>query len=279
LVDEVVTIPVGETRTISSTTGWYYMTAEEELAGGKDPNSASSILAPGVDGYTLTGDGNIVHVRATVNYRITDPLQYAFAFAGQTNLLEHFLDNAIFYASARFDADDALYRNRAGFREAVVNRFRDLIAQVQLGVEIDPREVRIDPPLTVQRAFNDVLDSQQRQDIRVREAEAYARNATNRAIGEASVIVQNGLTRSNTFVQSVATDATNFQGLLPAWKESPQLLHDRLLAQSMEKVLTNAEFKAYLPARPDGRPRELRLQLNKEIPVPTRAESRTAAQP
>jgi membrane protease subunit HflK len=282
-IDEVVYVPVGETRTIISSAGWYAMTPAEELAGGKDPATAFPLLSPGVDGYTLTGDGNIVHVRATVNYRITDPLQFAFGFAQTTNLLQHMLDNALFHASARFSADDALYLRRAAFREAVESRLTALVNGVgagnpefYLGIELDPREVRIDPPLYVQGAFDEVLQSQQQRDIQIREAEAYARGATNRAIGEASAVVRNGLTLSNTLVQSVATDATNFLGLLPSWERTPELLRERLLAERAGRVMTNAQIKVYLPSRADGRTRELRLQLNKEIEPPRKIEADSA---
>ena len=127
----------------------------------------------------------------------------------------------------------------------------------------------------MQRAFNEVLESQQRRDTRIREAETYARGVTNRAIGEASAVVQNGLTSSNTLVQAVATDATNFLGLLPSWQNNPRLLHERLLAETSQRVLTNAAVKIYLPARADGRPRELRLQLSRDIEPPRRPESPT----
>jgi modulator of FtsH protease HflK len=269
-IDEVVTVPVGEVRTLRSTAGWYYMTPEEEIAGGKNPDTAFNVLIPGVDGYTLTGDGNIVHVRATVNYRIRDPLRYAFEFANTTQLLQHLLDNALYHASARFHADDALYRQRALFREAVMQRFVRSVEEAGLGIDVDPREVRIDPPLYVQSAFSQVLDAQQKRDIRISEAESYARGATNRAIGEASVVVQTGLTLSNTFVQAVATDATNFIGLLPAWNRNPDLLRERLLAETSQRILTNAQFKVFLPSRPDGHPRELRLQLSRETEAPVR---------
>ena len=219
------------------------------------------------------GDGNIVHVRATVNYRIADPLRYEFEFAQTTNVLQHLLDNALFYAAARFNADDALYGSRrAAFREVVVRRFTESVERLQVGVSLDPREVRVEPPLYVQRAFTEVVDAQQKRDIKIREAETYARGATNKAVGEASAVFQDGLTLSNTLVQAVATDATNFVGLLPAWQRSPQLLRERLLAETTQRILTNAQFKAFLPARADGHPREIRLQLNKEIEPPTRIQ-------
>jgi membrane protease subunit HflK len=269
-IDEVVAIPVGESRSITSTAGWYRLSAEEEIAGSRDPNMASPTIFPGTDGYTLTGDRNIIHARATLTYRISDPIAYAFEFANVTNLLQSILDNALFHASARFNADDALYLRRAAFQEAVMARVNQSIDRLQLGISVEPREVRVEPPLYVLSAFTGVLEAQQRGDTRVREAEAYARNATNQAIGEASVTRQTALSLSNTLVQTVRTESTNFLGLLPGYLRDTNLLQQRLLAETAERIFTNAQFKLFLPNRADGQSREVRLLLNKEIEAPTK---------
>lgn len=267
-IEEIVFVPVGESRIATSTAGWYYITPEEEAAG-QEPQPLPS-LRPGVDGYTLTGDGNIIHVRATLPYRITDPVRYVFNFANTTNLLQHILDNALFYASARFSADDAFYRNKLGFQETVLARVKQSIEQLGLGITIDPGEVRANPPLYVRAAFDDVLKAQQQGDIKIQEAESYARGATNKAAGEASAIVRGGITRSNSMVQTVSAEAQTFNDLLPRYQSDPNLFKQRLLADTMQRVLTNAQFKVYLPQRADGKPRELRLQLNKEPEIPVK---------
>jgi modulator of FtsH protease HflK len=147
-IDEIVRIPVGESRTLTSSVGWYYVTPEEEAAG-LEP-AALPYLRPGVDGYALTGDGNIVHVRTTISYRITDPIQFAFNFRNTTNLLQHILDNAILHTAAQFDADATLYRDKLAFQEQIFQRASSMIDRFQLGVSIDPREVRTRPPLAVE---------------------------------------------------------------------------------------------------------------------------------
>jgi len=272
-IDEVVYIPVGETHTLTSTSGWYAVTPEEEASGQTPP--AQPYLRPGADGYTLAGDGNIIHVRATMSYRISanDPLSYAFNFAQVTNLLQHALDNALAYASARFNADDALYRDKLAFQELILARVNTLVDQLKLGITLDVREVRTSPPLDVEPAFNEVVKAQQQGDTKIREAEAYARGATNHAVGEASTILQDALTRSNYFVKTVEKEANNFLGFLPSYRRSPELFTKRLLAETSQRVLTNAQFKTYLPERADGRPRELRLLLNKELEAPKKTEA------
>jgi membrane protease subunit HflK len=269
-IDDVVLIPVGESHTVTSTAGWYPQTQEEAATGRKPP--PKGMLQAGVDGYTLTGDGNIIHARASMSYRISDPISYSFNFTNATNLLQHILDNALFYASARFNADDALYRNKLAFQETVQSRVREMVEKLNLGVTVQPGEVRADtePPSDVAEAFNDVTRAQNQGDIKIQEAETYARGATNRAVGEASVIVGGGMTASNSLVVTVAAEADRFAKLLPRYQANPDLFKRRLLAETMERVLTNAQYKLFLPERADGKQWEVRLQLSKKPEIPKR---------
>jgi regulator of protease activity HflC (stomatin/prohibitin superfamily) len=154
-----------------------------------------------------------------------------------------------------------------------MTRVNESLEQLRLGITVDPREVRPDPPLYVQQAFNEVLQAQQRGDIRIREAESYARGATNKAVGEASAIVRDALTRSNSLVTIVSAEAESFLGLLPSYQRNAELLRERLLAETTQRILTNAQFKAFLPRRADGQAREVRLLLNKEIEAPKTIEA------
>src|SRR3954469_14546462 len=77
-IDEVVRIPIGEIQEVRSTSGWYATTPEAEASGQEgDPNAS---LSPQNDGYTITSDGNIIHARATVRYRVADPIAYLLNF-------------------------------------------------------------------------------------------------------------------------------------------------------------------------------------------------------
>ena len=80
-IDEVVKIPITEIQKVTSTTGWYATTPEQELSGQEPPAGGS--LNPAVDGYVLTADRNIIHTRATLNYHIDEPIKYIFDFASR----------------------------------------------------------------------------------------------------------------------------------------------------------------------------------------------------
>ena len=123
-IDEVVKIPVGKIHTVDSTVGWYATKPELELAGTEPPPGAA--LSPANDGFTLTADGNIIHVRATAGYRITDPEIYIFNFSNVSNLVQNALNNALFFASSRYPVDRALRLDVTGFKEKIESRTREL---------------------------------------------------------------------------------------------------------------------------------------------------------
>ncbi|HOX02244.1 MAG TPA: protease modulator HflK [Candidatus Paceibacterota bacterium] len=271
-IDEIVRIPVGQSLTIVSTAGWYPTRPEWEATGQLPP--AYPYLQPGIDGYTLAADGNIIHARATLKYRILPEQagQYVFGFASPTNLLQNLLDNSLIYASTRYRADEAIYRDKLAFTERVRERLLELLDHHRLGISVDALDVETSAPLDVRPAFDEVLNAQQVARTRLSEAESYARSATNTAIAQANAIHIDSLTRSNEIVKTMAAEARSFQDQLPHHQANPQLFRQRLLLETMGRVLTNAQEKYFLPQRADGQPRELRLQLNREPqkPVPTR---------
>lgn len=263
-IDEIVRIPVGQSHTLVSKTGWYAITPEQELSG-QQPTPLHFLQA-GVDGYTLTGDGNIIHAKATLKYRLdpTRAVSYTFNFAQVTNLIQNLLDNSLIYASSKFTAERALYLDLNAFREQVAQRFNRHLDDLQVGVLVETIEVQTTAPLSVKPAFDDVITAFQAANTNISQAEIYARIATNAAIAQATRLVNDGLTRSNELVKTVASDVSMFTQLQPYFRNDPQLFKQRLLTETMERVLTNAQEKFFVPARTDGKTRELRLQLSRE---------------
>src|ERR1043166_3014528 len=145
-IDEVVKIPVGQVQSVVPTVGWSATTAANEAAGTEPPPGDS--LQPVRDGYLITGDVNIIHARATLRYRIAEPgLRYELDFANASNLVQNAFNNALLYAATRYNVDDALTRDQAGFRETARNRLEQIVAQHRLGItELQIDNVRVIPP-------------------------------------------------------------------------------------------------------------------------------------
>jgi modulator of FtsH protease HflK len=275
-IDEVVKIPISEIQNVSSTTGWYFTTPEQELSGEEIPAGPS--LNPAVDGYAITADRNIIHTRATIYYQVDDPIRAVFNFsagtnsplglAGVSNIVQNALNNALLYTAAHFGVDEILYSDVAGFQDAVQQRVIQLADQEQLGITIRQCNVDSIPPRQLKDIFDQVTEARQNQSKLLYDAHAYENQVTNSADAQASAIINEAESARTRYVQFVQADAKEFSSLLPNYKINPALFEEQELVQTIGQALTNANFKAFLPTTANGEPTELRLLLNREPPGP-----------
>jgi membrane protease subunit HflK len=245
-IDEVVRIPTGEILSVRSTAGWYQVTAEEE-ASGKE-NSPNGTLNPAIDGYTLTSDGNIIHVRATLRYRITEPLKYVLGFVNASNVVQNALDESLFYASAFFDVNQATRLNRSGVQDMIQKRVTDLIHQHDLGITVESCFVQdIIPPRQTKQIFEQVTAAEVERRQTNDAAQAYSARILTTAQGDASAIIDAGRADATRLVQEVSAEADYFKNQLPRYKENPQFFRARLQAEVMSRILTNVSTVFSMP--------------------------------
>ncbi|PAW86445.1 MAG: hypothetical protein B9S33_08075 [Pedosphaera sp. Tous-C6FEB] len=263
-INEIVKVPKGQVHTVVSSVGWFPITKEQEIAGQEPPAGPS--LNPAVDGYTLTADGNIMHVKATLRYYISDPVRYQFEFASVSNLVQNALNNALHHASIQFTVDKATRQDIAGFKEKLMNRVQQLALAQGLGIEFDPRgsDVIAIPPRQVKAAFDAVLEAENDKRKTINTAEGEANTTLTKAQAEEDGIRNAGRADKTRIEQSAKADAAYFVARLEEFKRNPQLFRDRRLTETMANVLANAQEKYFLVERADGTPRELRVLLNRE---------------
>jgi membrane protease subunit HflK len=265
-IDEVVKIPITEQQIVSSTVGWYMTTPEQELSGEELP--AGPTLNPAIDGYVLTADRNIIHTRATLRYHIDDPIRYVFGFASASNSVQNALNNALLFTAANFNVDDILLNRVDEFREAVQTRVTDLAEQENLGIVIEQCDVESRPPRQLQNVFSQVTDARENRSKALIDAHSYENQVTNNAGAQAVSIIDRAEADRTNYVASITAESRRFSDLLPQYAANPGLFAQQTLVQTMGQVLTNVQDKIYLPQRADGKPRELRLMLNREPPEP-----------
>jgi membrane protease subunit HflK len=274
-VDEVVRIPITEIQKVTSSVGWYLTTPEMELTGA-DQQGYGPSLNPWIDGYVLTADRNIIHTRATVSYHIDDPrtaifnfssgLNHEFNLAGISNAVQNAANNAIIATAARFNVDDILTRDIAGFQDAVRARVAALAEREHLGVVIDQVQVQSVSPRQLKDVFAMVTTARQNRDKLINEALGEQNRILSQAGATASSVTNAAESARTRFVTSIQSDAEAFARLLPEYQKNPRLFAELELAKTMAVVLTNVQDKIFLPQRADGKTRELRLMLNREPP-------------
>jgi len=273
-IDEVVKIPAGEVRTASSTTGWYFTTAERELTREEAPPGES--LDPARDGYVLTSDANIVHVRATLRYRIVDPIQFEFGLADAPGFITNALNNAINYAASHFTVDAILTRDYTAFRERVRARLENLIDRHRLGIVVEQADVRAINPRQkqVSEAFDGVARAGLVSGQVLNEAQSYANQVRNRAMGESAALTNAARVDQTRLIEAVGAEAAQFSSLLAQYRTNPALFALLWQGETIQRAMTNSQIERfYLAPGPGDRPRELRLQLSREPAKPVQPPS------
>jgi len=270
-IDEVERISVTGVQKVESTVGWYATTKEMELAGTEPP--AGATLNPALDGYTLTADANIIHVRATLTYHVVDPVRYVFGFVEASNIVQNALNNAIVYASANFKVDDILTKDKVGFQAAIEKRVTELLEKENVGVAVDQCYPQSTWPRqqNVKMAFAAVLSAQIDRDRLLQEASTYTNQVLTAATASSNAIVNLAEAQRVQYVSDLSSRATNFLNILPWYKTNADLFVQQRFNETMGRVLTNIDEKIYVPERLDGKTRDLWLLLNREPPKPSTA--------
>ena len=257
-IDEKVFIPISEIQNVASSVGWYFVNAD-----GTESQPGPS-LNPAVDGYALTGDGNIIHARVSLDYRIIDPISYILNFASAKEVVTNMLDNAVLNASAEFTVDNAVRLERDAFKDKIVQLFNRTIELQQLGIVVVSAKLESIPPRQVNDAFNQVTAAEQESSTTNNGARSAATTLLSAALSESNSIINKAISDSTNLLSSINAEAQTLQARLPGYQKNPQLFTQILLTETWQRVLANAEDKFPLPDRADGKTRELRIQLNRE---------------
>lgn len=266
-IEEIVKIPIGQVQEIRSTIGFYFIPREFELTDTEPP--MGSRLNPVLDGYLITGDGNIMHARANLRYRITDAVTYAFANRNASNLVQNALNNALQYAASGYRVDDAVRKDVSGYRATVLRRVNELVTDQNLGVTVETMDLTVIPPRQVRNSFEAVTSAEQKRSQLIDDARAERNRLLATAEGESEAIINRGKTDATRSLQAINAEAQYFLDQLPHYEANPELYVTRLQANTVGRVMTNVADKILQTRTSPGNRREIRMQLN---PEPRRAE-------
>ncbi len=271
-IDESIKVSISGLQQVASTVGWYAMTPEQVLAGIEPP--AGATLNPVADGYALTADANIIHTRATLTYRIKDPVQYVFSFVNASNAVQNALDNALLSAASRFKVDDILTRDIAGFQETVRRHVTQSAGKQDLGILIEQCVVQSVPPRQLKDAFANVLKAEVMRSKVLNEARSSENQVTNKASADAESLINLAQSDRARRVSDMAAQAERFQEILPQYQDHPALFVQQRLTETLGRVFTNVQDKIFLAEGAAGEPKELRLLLNRQVPKPKTEETK-----
>ncbi|MBF2753744.1 MAG: FtsH protease activity modulator HflK [Gammaproteobacteria bacterium AqS3] len=189
----------------------------------------------------LTRDENIVNVKLSVQYRVSDPKNYWLEISDPDETLSQASESALRHEVGSNSMDDVLVERRGPIQQEIQTRLQSYISDYNSGLEIVKVNIQeADPPEAVKDAFNDAIKAREDKNRLSNEAEAYANSILPQARGQSARLIQEATADRDKAIASAQGEADRFISLYQEYRRAPQLTRDRLYIETMEHVLSRA---------------------------------------
>jgi membrane protease subunit HflK len=296
-------VPVDELKIIETQrpviieTRHFWPATNPNQVGGAAPPSQQG-LAPGRDGYLLTGDTNIMHLAWKLTYRVTNPKKYYLNFSdapigeleegslldtrlgGAEVTVKNVLEQAVLRVVGAWTVEEVWLRarmiqdnsgtksRRENLSQVVRDRIETMIEELDMGISVqEVNLIDIQPPQSCAQAFAAVNDAAQEYQKQRDEAKTYRTKTLADARSKKAAIIADAEAYKSRIVASAQADRKVFEEILERYRESPESVVVALYSDTLRQVLETVPEKYILHGAGRGS-REIRLMLGPEARKP-----------
>jgi membrane protease subunit HflK len=192
----------------------------------------------GTEEAFLAGDNNFFYPYIILHYRIGDPFQYLYNNANPRQLLNETGHRVAVSLFARESFYDIATTDRGKLQEKMKQEIQAALKRHQSGLELINVNFRdIHPPITIAKAFENVIAGFQKKQERINQALGYANNVVPDARGDAEKRIQSAAGQSVMRQSNAEGNAKRFELRLPATEAEKQLSMLRIYHETMREAL------------------------------------------
>ena len=276
--------PFAEVKTVVSTeqnepltTGdafWYFV--GPGMPEGMEQRAHSGpTLDPMREGYTVTGDVNLLHTRWNLRYTVEDVEAYKFGFLDAEELVRKELRRAVVNVSAGFSIDRALRTDVESFARAVEEVCRRRVNALNLGIAIRGIELlNKSAPLQVSDAFDQVTIAENDRDAAKSLARKDATKSLNEAEARAADVVEEAHAAAAKYTNGLEARADYFRDIRESLDDDLRSFKLSLLLQeTLARIQGKVGENFLLPAAKNGRDTQVRISLTPRQRSPLQPEN------
>ncbi|MCX7337750.1 MAG: FtsH protease activity modulator HflK [Alphaproteobacteria bacterium] len=190
----------------------------------------------------LTGDENMVHTNYTVLWKIKDVAEFLFTARDPEATIRVAAESSIRETLGQTTATLALTKGRELIGTNAQALLQKILDTYKMGVQIVSVQLqRVEPPVQVVQAFNDMQASLVDADRLRNEAEAYRNDILPRARGEAEKIAQESEAYRQQVIAQAEGEAARFNAILVSYRLNPEVTIRRYYLDTMQQVLKGAQ--------------------------------------
>ncbi|MBO4368819.1 MAG: FtsH protease activity modulator HflK [Desulfovibrio sp.] len=192
----------------------------------------------------LTGDENIVNVQFSVQYKISNPVEYLFNVVDQPALVRNAAEAAMREVIGNSQIDSAITDGKLKIQSDATSLLQQILNRYAAGIQVIAVQLQdVHPPKDVIDAFKDVASAREDKSRIINEAEAYRNELLPKARGQAAAIRNEAEAYAAKRVQTAKGEAERFDALRVEYQKAPKVTEQRLYYESMEEILANSGEK------------------------------------
>jgi membrane protease subunit HflK len=192
------------------------------------------------DSSMLTQDENIVDIRFTVQYRLSDARAYLFENRNSDEAVVQAAESAVREIVGKSKVDSVLYEQRDAIAAELVKSVQNQLDRLKAGIVIANVNVQnVQVPDSVQAAFNDAFKAGADRDRFKNEGQAYASDVIPKARGTASRLAEEAEGYRSRVVAQAEGDAQRFRSVLAEYQKAPAVTRDRMYLDTMQQIYGN----------------------------------------
>lgn len=234
VIDEVVKVPVGKVHELAISTH----------AATTDPAYAEVENT----GYIITGDENIIHIDATLKYRITDAVEYALYNNSPESTIHGVVSGVMTTCAVSTGVDSLLTDEKDAYARTVIDRAQKLLDELEVGITITGLEFRsITPPEALSYHFNQVNAAYVEKETKIQEANQYREKVIPDAKASADKLVNDAQISRSAQLTAANDRVAEFYGLYEEYQRNQGVVWERVYREKVTNIINKMGGKIVLP--------------------------------
>src|ERR687892_498202 len=194
------------------------------------------------EAFLLAGDGNLIDLRFSVQYRVPDAVAFAYRIAEPDALVRSLILAALRGIIATSSIDAVYTTERGAVEQRVRERVQARLDDYGAGIELlSVRLLYVHPPQEVHDAFRDVASAQEDKLRTINRASTFAVEEVNQAQGEAAARIEEALSFKEARILRADGDAAGFSLKVEAYRRAPELTRFRLQLEALEAAMPGVQ--------------------------------------
>lgn len=190
----------------------------------------------------LTGDGNIINVEVAVQYKVKDPIKFAFNVINGSDLVRFTTESILRERIAERKIDDVLTIERDKVAMETAELIQEILDQYDSGILINNVYMQeVAPPDEVVQAFDDVNNAKQDRERFINEARKYANDIVPKAQGQAEQILRDAEAYAKQKVLEAEGETQRFLSVLKEYEIAPDITMKRLKIEKLQQVFSGTK--------------------------------------